>query len=119
MFSFQYISAQETETIIPTTLKELKENPEKYHDKKIAISGYLNLEFEGNALYASKSDCNARFYNKGAYLHISTEKRYALKDKDVNHIYVSLTATFRKDMKGHFGLWLGGLTDIENIQLKE
>jgi len=30
--------------------------PEKYHNKTVQIIGYLNLEFEGNAIYFHKED---------------------------------------------------------------
>ena len=36
------------------SLIRLIANPEKYHGKKIQVTGYINLEFEGDAIYLHK-----------------------------------------------------------------
>lgn len=116
-FTLNIVCAQSETTALNVTIEELRENPEKYHQKTVIVSGYMNLEFEGDSLYPGKSDYENHAYAKSLYLYI--EDRYALKKKGINKIYVIVKATFQKDMKGHFGMWFGGLTNIKDIKLKK
>lgn len=80
------------------------------------ITGFINLEFEGDTLYPKKSDYKNHHYNRSLYLFINNEKYYSLKKK-VDQTYVIITAIFRKDRKGHFSICFGSLTDVENVKI--
>src|SRR6185295_1411546 len=47
------VHAEEPESI---SIVRLLGAPEQYDGKKVQITGFMNLEFEGNAIYLSKAD---------------------------------------------------------------
>jgi len=116
-FFFTNTYAQDKETIFKISITKLRENPEKYHEKKVTITGFINLEFEGNSLYPKRSDYKKHNYSRSLYIQVTNITELALKKKGINRIYVSMTAIFRKDLKGHFGMWFGSLTEIENVKI--
>ncbi len=85
-------------------------NPEQYHGKKVIISGYLNLEFEGNGIYLHKDDYINSIYKNGLWCSIDE-----LKYRKFNKKYVIMEGIFNAEMKGHMGLWSGSIENISRI----
>ncbi len=50
---YHFINTKEP---VPVSIIELIANPQKYNNRKIRVTAFLNLEFEGNAIYLSPED---------------------------------------------------------------
>jgi len=85
--------------------------PEKYHGKKVITSGFLNLQFEGTAIYIHKDDCDYGLNKNGFWVDFSDQVTSEQRAK-VNGKYVLLEGTFDMERAGHFGLWSGTIKDI-------
>jgi hypothetical protein len=98
------------EEMYSISLIQLLANPQKYHKKKIQVMGFLNLEFEGNAIYLHKEDYEHSLLKNGFWVEISNK---SMKNgKEVNQKYVLIEGEFDMNSQGHFGLWSG---EIKNI----
>jgi hypothetical protein len=85
-------------------------NPAQYHGKKVIISGFLNIEFEGTAIYLHRDDYAFSQYRNGLWCTMN-ETLYG----KYNRRYVIMEGVFNKDMKGHLGLWSGSIEKIERV----
>jgi len=85
-------------------------NPEKYEGKKIAVTGWLHLEFEGNALYIHREDYVHSLSGNGIWVDAAPEHG-PLSDS-----YVIAYGTFTAKDKGHMGWWSGRLRNITTIK---
>ncbi|WP_157724149.1 hypothetical protein [Winogradskyella sediminis] len=94
------------------SLVNLIATPGKYHEKKIQIIGYVNVEFEGNGIYLHKDDYDHGIYSNGFWISIDKNIRQQIADEKMNKSYVLLEGTFNMNQRGHMGLWSG---EIENI----
>ena len=91
--------------------------PEKYHDKEIIVSGYLNLQFEGNAIYIHKQDYENGLTKNGLWVNFSEEVP-KVQISDANGKYVMLRGTFDMERTGHFGLWSGTINNKLTTNIK-
>ncbi|HPA71606.1 MAG TPA: hypothetical protein PKY31_05015 [Spirochaetota bacterium] len=89
---------------------QLIANPALYHGKKVIVSGFLNIEFEGTAIYLHRDDCTFSQYSNGLWCSIN-ETRYGKYNKR----YVVMEGVFNREMKGHLGLWSGSIENIERV----
>jgi protein associated with RNAse G/E len=108
----EFIGSAETVSII-----QLIANPEKFDGKTIYIKGFLNLSFEGNALYLSDKDFDFKIFKNAIYLWLSNEDSFNLREQ-CNHKYVSIIGIFKVD-KGHFGMFSGSIKNIKRIDIVE
>jgi hypothetical protein len=118
LFSTNISCAQKQESIPQISVAELRKNPDKYHNKKVAISGYLKLQFEGRCLYENEQECIDKLYDQNLYVFIASDRNYGALKKKYNLKYVTIVSTFRKDRKGHFSMFFGGLMGIDTIEVK-
>jgi len=88
--------------------------PEKYHDKQIQIEGYINLEFEGNAIYLHKEDCDKGLTRNGFWVSFS-DKLDKGEIQKLNKSYVLIEGTFDMNSRGHMGLFGGEIKNITRI----
>ncbi|SFO58762.1 hypothetical protein SAMN05428949_5890 [Chitinophaga sp. YR627] len=94
------------------SLVNLIANPQKYDGKKIHVTGYLHLEFEGNAIYLHEDDCKNFIPENGFWVAFSPQLMSELNPKSFNNKYVTIKGTFNASSKGHRELFGG---TIENI----
>ena len=99
------------------SLVQLIASPEKFDGKSVIIEGVINFEFEGNALYMTKEHWKHSGYSFGIWL--DADDRIARGWRWANGVYCVLKGTFKADDRGHMGLWMGSLTDISMIDLRE
>jgi hypothetical protein len=88
-------------------LVELLTRPEVWHGRRVAVSGYLHLEFEGNALYTSKDPRRVR-----EALWFDTQGLDEALLRGVNDHEVRVVGTFDASAHGHLGLFAGTLTRV-------
>ena len=88
-------------------------HPEQFEGRRIRIIGYLNLEFEGNAVYMHREDFQRSLSKNGFW--VSFRKGVDIPG-DVSGSYVQLEGTFTSKSAGHLGLWSGEISDISFVR---
>jgi hypothetical protein len=85
--------------------------PELYHEKRVSLVGFINLEFEGNALYHTESEY--RHAQTADAIWIDVE---GLKTKPpFARGWVIVEGTFNGERRGHFGSFAGTLEKITRL----
>lgn len=97
------------------SLINLISTPEKYHRKKIRIIGFMNLEFEGNAIYLHKEDYERSIYSNGFWVSIDEPILKKINEEKLNRSYVMIEGVFNMNQRGHMGLWSGEIEHITRI----
>lgn len=115
-------SESEKEEAIPfhefnISLIRLISTPEKYDGKQIQVIGYLNLEFEGNAIYLHKEDYSKGISNNGFWVNFSKEISEKKNLNDYNQKYVIIVGTFDMNARGHMGMFGGTIKNITRLDL--
>jgi len=98
------------------SLVRLIANPEKYDGKTIQVIGYLNLEFEGNAVYLHQEDYEHGLTNNGFWVDFSG----SIKEKtklDCSKKYVIIVGKFDMKRHGHMSLFGGTIKDITRLDV--
>jgi hypothetical protein len=99
------------------SLIKLISNPEKYDGKTIQVIGYLNLEFEGNAIYLHKEDYENGLTKNGFWVDFSREIQSRKTLNDYSKRYVIIVGTFKMKDQGHMGLFGGTLENIDRLDI--
>ncbi|WP_042719987.1 hypothetical protein [Flavobacterium sp. B17] len=89
--------------------------PEKYHNKTVQIIGYLNLEFEGNAIYFHQEDYEKGSSRNGIWVSFSDDLVKKIDLKKYNKKYVIIVGKFDMNSKGHMGMFGGSLKNISRL----
>ena len=113
---------KENENVIPfnefdISLIRLIATPEKYDGKQVQVRGYLNLEFEGNAIYLHKEDYSKALTDNGFWVNFSKGIAEKKNLKDYNKQYVIIVGTFDMKSLGHMGLFGGTIKNITRLDL--
>jgi hypothetical protein len=99
------------------SLVRLMATPERYHGKTIQLVGYLNLEFEGNAIYLHKEDFDHGLCENAFWVDVS-EKIAKREDlKSYNKRYVIIVGTFDMNDFGHMNLFGGTIKNITRLDV--
>jgi len=88
--------------------------PSNYSRKRVQLTGYARIEFEGNALYMNLRSCETREASKAVWLTLGWPLPESLLAHDGQHVVVE--GVFNPDNRGHFGLFAGALEDIGRIE---
>lgn len=94
---------------------KLISTPEKYDGKQVQVIGYLNLEFEGNAIYLHKEDYSKGISQNGFWVNFSKEIAEKKNLKDYNKKYVIIVGTFDMNARGHMGMFGGTIKNITRL----
>jgi hypothetical protein len=99
---------------IDVSLVQLIANPKDYDGKVVRVTGFVTIEFEGNAVYLHQEDFKHNITKNGLWIDVPDDmlKRYAEFDKK----YVVLEGTFSATMKGHLGFWSGSIHNITGFR---
>lgn len=107
------IDANKQCTLWGVSLIELIANPRSYHQKRVRVIGFVNLEFEGNAIYLHREDHQQRISANGLWLDLTGSQ--VVKRGDKIQKYSLIEATFDADQEGHMGAWSGSLKEITRL----
>ncbi|EEV0136582.1 hypothetical protein ACIXPW_002266 [Escherichia coli] len=96
------------------SMTALLAQPEKYHLQKVVVEGIGNIEFEGNALYLNKESWENFVQSDSVWLDIDFPNPVVTlaRARQLNGDYVRIAGTFDMDIRGHLGMWSGGIIDI-------
>lgn len=101
------------------SLINLIADPEKYNGRLIRVEGFLNIEFEGTAIYFHKEDCDLGICENAIWMDLSKADITSSRFQSLNKKYVLLEGTFESSNKGHFGRYNGTITKITRaVKLK-
>jgi len=92
-------------------------NPTLYDKRTVQIKGFVNIEFENNAIFLNKEDCENGIDKNGIWIQISKDNINKLSN--FNKKYVRLEGIFDMTNNGHDGNFSGAITKIvkmENIK---
>jgi len=98
------------------SLIQLIANPEKYDGHMVLIEGYVNLEFEGNAVYLSKEDWKHRITKNALWIDIDNKNKDYQK---FNGRYCLIVGTFESKNKGHMNSFNGEIRDIVRFEIQK
>ncbi len=93
---------------------ELLANSEKYHNKIIALGGYVIFKFEGNALYATKVHYIYGLAKDAIWLDVNGLNLG--KHSDFREGYAYISGVFDRNDGGHFRIFSGALKGIDWLQ---
>ena len=108
----QNLIGQKEEKMYSVSLIQLIANPKKYHNKKVQIIGFMNLQFESNGIYLHKEDAEHLITNNGLWLSFLFSNDLKTGKEDLNNKYVLIEGLFDMKMRGHFGMWSGSIKNI-------
>lgn len=98
----------------PVSLVALLANPTHYDGRTVRVDGFLNLEFEGNALYLDGAAFEAALARNAIWIDLppAFDKRLARR---LNRRYSTVEGVFVASEHGHMGAYSGTLTDVRRI----
>ena len=92
------------------SMLQLLSDPIAFDQQNIVVSGFMHLEFEGNALYAYKSDHQNLLFKNAIWLALDNFKK-----PNFNTRYATIEGKFTVNKKGHFSLFSGSIVEIKAI----
>ncbi|MFB9245123.1 hypothetical protein IV454_22240 [Massilia antarctica] len=93
---------------------QLIANPQQFDGKSIRLIAYLNLEFEGNALYLHREDFDKALSSNAVW--ISLDDNQVRTSKKLSGGYVLVEGIFSAKERGHFGMFSGSVQQVTRIQ---
>ena len=99
------------------SLIRLIANPEKYENRKIQVIGFLNLQFEGNAIYINESDFETGSTKNAIWVAIPDSIKTRMEK--YNEQTVLLEGTFDMIHLGHGQNYGGTIRKITRIDTME
>jgi len=107
-FNIEYVS-----------LINLIATPEKYNGKWVRVIGVARFEFEGDALFLSKSDYDYKVVTKNA-VWLSIDPGALKVDestlaKEFNGLHVVVEGIYDMNNHGHMSLFSGAITNVSRI----
>jgi len=94
-----------SERPISVSLIQLIANPGSYEGKLVEITGFLELEFEGDSVYLHREDWEYQIYSNALWLNVGHCSD--VKGGDLTRGYAVITGRFTAKSHGHMGLWPG------------
>ena len=98
------------------SLLQLIASPERYDGKVVAGIGFLDLEFEGNAIYLHREDFDLGESRNALWVDVPREMA-VMQQRTVSGLYVICVGRFRASNHGHMGMFSGAVTEIERLQI--
>lgn len=96
---------------------QLIANPQKHDGARVRVTAFLNLEFEGNALYFHREDFEKSLLENAIWLEL-TDKQLLASTK-LSGGYTLVEGTFSAKERGHFGSFSGSIRKVTRIQTWE
>lgn len=102
------VGAAEVERV---SIIQLLANPQTYEGRKVEVSGFVSLEFEGNAIWLHEEDFKRGLYQNALWLNVAEGGCEDVGGKPLS-AYASLAGIFTAKAHGHMGLWPAQITLI-------
>jgi len=106
--------AAEQSQIESVSLIRLIANPDQYEGKFVRVTGFVRLEFEGNAIYLHREDFEKQIPANGLWLNAG--KCAGRGGKDFTEGYAIVEGRYTSKRHGHMGLWSGEIDDVQRCE---
>lgn len=106
------LSASEKQEAVNVGMVALLANPPKYQGKIIQTTGFMCLEFEGNALYLHEEDFRYNNLKNALWLGVSPAQKIQFKALNLKHVIIE--GTFNVNGPSQYGGAINDITDIKN-----
>ena len=103
------------QNVVSVPLVRLIVLPEKHHGMTVRITGFVRIEFEGNALYLHQEDDAQGLTDNGIWLDVPEALRR--NAAAVNGKYGIVEGVFDAKHQGHMGLWSGTIRKITRMDV--
>ncbi len=107
-------STADASELLDVSMIQLIANPSQYDGTSIRLIAFLNLEFEGDALYLHREDFVKSLPSNA--ISISLTDQQSRSSKKLSGGYVLVEGIFSAKDKGHFGMFSGSIQQITRIQ---
>jgi hypothetical protein len=107
-------TSAESSELKDVSMIQLIANPQQYDGKPIRVMAFLNLEFEGNALYLHREDFDKSILANAVW--ISLDDQQIRTSKKFSGGYVLVEGVFNAKDRGHLGIFSGSIQQINRIQ---
>lgn len=98
-------NANGTCAVYRISLINLIATPKQYDGRRVAVKGYIHLEFEGSGLYLHEDDYRHTAYENAIWVNLLKSG----ESKECQDAYVTVFGIFRAEERGHMGLWSGSI----------
>jgi hypothetical protein len=93
---------------------QLIANPQQYDGTPIRLIAFLNLEFEGNALYLHREDFEKSLPSNAIWISLTDQQAHT--SRKFSKGYVLVEGIFSAKARGHMGMFSGSIQQITRIQ---
>lgn len=97
------------------SLIRLIARPEQYNNIPVRVKGFLNIEFEGDALYLYKDDYQSGVDKNGIWIEIPEDAILRTRIKACSKKYVIIEGLFDASNRGHMNLFSGSLKAVTRV----
>ncbi len=81
------------------------------------VDGYLNLEFEGDAIYLHKEDYDYHMLKNALWVRLSEKLHLPQNAQFYSKKHVSIIGRFNMHSHGHLSLFSGSIENVERIDI--
>lgn len=101
------VATPQSEPVHHISMAALLANPERFDGQLVEVTGFLNLEFEGDSLYLGKADHEAFILKNAVWIDgPSLDEDRRIRDA-LSHHYASVAGRFDAGSHGHLGQYIG------------
>ena len=100
-----------------SSLIQVIANPERFDGKRIVVRGFVHLQFEDMALYLEKESADYLIPGNAVWLVFPAGFLSDADKQKFHRQYVMIEGVFRKDNRGHRGVFPGAITEINGIKI--
>ncbi len=97
------------------SLVRLIANPQAYDGRKIRVIGFLNLEFEGDAIYLHREDFEYGITENAFWVDVPQDMTVKQRT-ELNLRFVICEGRFVASRHGHMGMFGGEITNITRLE---
>ena len=102
--------------VVVVPLTRVIANPDQYDGKVVRVTGFVKLEFEGNAIYVHQDDFERHVFKNALWIDVSPAMQKHQADLDER--YVLVEGVFNAQMKGHMGVFAGSIQRISMFDVR-
>lgn len=92
-------------------ISELIEHPDKYHEQRIRVEGFVKIDIKEAAIYQNLNNASGKLPYNSIWIELQDFKKYA----EYNKKLVAVIGTFNKFNYGKDKAYLGSIEKIEFI----
>jgi len=97
--------------------REARTTPDKFHEKRVLVKGYVLLHFENRVRYPHEVDAQNTITRNGVWLDLDSGSPVLARRDQFHRRYVLVEGTFNARRHGHFNLFAGEIRNVGRFEL--